>query len=98
MISYSATQITERLDSGQRLGEQFAKIGMFLAALAGIVAPLSLLTGFYGMNVQELVPGTSGTLFGFWRIGISVLLLTTSCIASTAIWMTNKSRLSPRTR
>ena len=98
MISYSATQITERLDSGQRLGEQFAKIGMFLAALAGIVAPLSLLTGFYGMNVQELVPGTSGTLFGFWRIGIPVLLLTTSCIASTAIWMTNNSGLAPRKR
>ncbi|KAK3176619.1 hypothetical protein OEA41_007942 [Lepraria neglecta] len=91
VISYSATQITERLDAGRKLGEQFAKIGMFLAALAGIVAPMSLLTGFYGMNVKEFVPGTSTTLFEFWQIGIPVLLLTTSCIATTAIWMINNA-------
>lgn len=87
VISYSTTQITERLDHGREVAEQFGKIGMFLAGLAGIVAPISLLTGFYGMNVKELTQGATGTLFGFWEIGIPVLLVTAICVAFVVLWM-----------
>ena len=87
VISYSATQITERLDGGREVAERFGKIGVFLAALAGIVAPMSLLTGFYGMNVKELTEGATGTLFGFWEIGIPVLLLTAVSVAFSVLWM-----------
>ena len=37
---------------------------------------MSLLTGFYGMNVKELTQGATGTLFEFWEIGIPVILVT----------------------
>lgn len=80
------------MDQGRKLGEQFARIGMYLAGLAGFVAPMSLLTGYFGMNVQELVPGTNGTLFDFWKIGAPVLILSASCIIVVAIWMMTDSR------
>ena len=87
VISYSATQITERLDRGREVAEQVSKIGIFLAGLAGIVAPMSLLTSFYGMNVKELTQGATGTLFGFWEIGIPVLLITAIAVAFIILWM-----------
>ena len=87
MISYSATQITERLDQGREVAEQFGKIGMFLAGLAGIVAPMSLLTSFYGMNVKELTQGATGSLFEFWEIGIPVLFITAISVAFVLLWM-----------
>ena len=87
VISYNATQITERLDRGREVAERFGKIGVFLAALAGLVAPMSLLTGFYGMNVKELTQGATGTLFGFWEIGIPVLLVTAVSVAFIVLWM-----------
>ena len=96
VISYSATQITERLDRGRVVAEQFAKIGMFLAGLAGFVAPLSLLTSFYGMNVKELTEGATGTLFGFWEIGIPVLLVTAILLAFIVLWMMTGSKDSLR--
>ena len=64
---------------------------MFLAILAGIVAPMSLLTGYYGMNVKELTPGANGTLFEFWEIGIPVLLVTAICAAFIFLWMMTAS-------
>jgi len=63
---------------------------MFLAAVAGIVAPTSLLTGYYGMNVQELNPGTTATLFAFWQIAIPVLLATAVCFAFIGLWSVSK--------
>ncbi|KAL9103039.1 MAG: hypothetical protein Q9163_001869 [Psora crenata] len=86
VISYSTTQITKRLDAGGKVAEQFTKIGMFLAGLAAIVAPMSLLTGYYGMNVQELDPQATGTLFGFWQVGAPLLLLTTARNDLILIW------------
>ena len=64
---------------------------MFLAGLAGIVAPMSLLTGYYGMNVQELSPQATGTLFGFWQVGVPVMLITSICVAFIAIWVLTHS-------
>ena len=75
------------MDHGREIAERFGKIGVFLAGLAGIVAPLSLLTGFYGMNVQELTQGATGSLFEFWEIGIPVLLVTMICVAFFVLWM-----------
>lgn len=69
---------------------------MFLAGLAGIVAPMSLLTGFYGMNVRELTQGATGTLFEFWEIGIPVLLVTAICVAFVILWMMTGSSLTPK--
>ena len=60
---------------------------MFLAGLAGIVGPMSLLTSFYGMNVQELVPGTVTTLFDFWQLGIPILLITGVSVGFVVLWM-----------
>ena len=92
VISYSATLITERLDLGSKVGEQLAKIGMFIAGVAGVVAPLSLLTSFYGMNVKEF-NGGSVSLFQFWRIGLPMLLFPTVFLGFFAVWMsTNTSR------
>ena len=69
---------------------------MFLAGLAGIVAPMSLLTGFYGMNVKELTQGATGTLFEFWEIGIPVLLVTGICVAFIGLWMMTGSGRKPK--
>ena len=86
VISYSTTQITERLDQGRRVADQFSKIGMFLAGLAGVVAPMSLLTGFYGMNVKEFTSEATATLFDFWQIGIPIVLAAGLCLAFLTIW------------
>lgn len=75
IISYSTTQITERLDAGRTIAEKFATIGVLLAGISALISPLSLLTGYYGMNVQELVPGAGGTLFNFWQIALPVLVV-----------------------
>ena len=96
VISYSATQITERLDRGRDVAEQIGKIGIFLAGLAGIVAPMSLLTGFYGMNVKELSQGATATLFEFWEVGIPVLLITAISVAFIVLWMLTGSKASSK--
>lgn len=57
---------------------------------------MSLLTSFYGMNIQELTPGATGTLFEFWEIGIPVLLVTAICVAFVLLWMMTGSNLVPK--
>lgn len=74
VISYSTTQITERLDSGRTIAEKFATIGIVLAGISGLTAPLTILTSYFGMNVQELVSGATYTLFDFWQIALPTLL------------------------
>ena len=63
---------------------------MFLAAVAGVVAPTSLLTSFYGMNVQELTPGATASLFDFWQIAVPIVLATGICFAFIGIWSATK--------
>lgn len=93
VISYNATQITERLNHGTKVAEQFAKVGMVIAGIAGTTAPLGLLVGFYGMNVQEFTSGGSVSLFDFWQAGIPIFLATTVCFAFFLVWMmTNSAR------
>jgi Mg2+ and Co2+ transporter CorA len=87
MISFSTAQITERLDHGRQLAEQFGKIGMVIAAITGVVAPLSLITGYYGMNVKEFTPGAELSLFDVWQIGTPIVLVTVICTAFIGLWM-----------
>ncbi|KAI9814315.1 MAG: hypothetical protein M1826_002281 [Phylliscum demangeonii] len=87
VISYSTTQITDRLDHGRKIGDRIAQIGLVIAGIAGVVAPLSLLTGFYGMNVQEFNTGSVITLFEFWQVAFPVALLTAVSVVAVAIWM-----------
>jgi Mg2+ and Co2+ transporter CorA len=75
IISYGTTQITERLDNGRSIAEKFATIGIVLAGLSALISPVALLTSYYGMNVQEYVPGTSGSLFEFWQVALPTLLV-----------------------
>jgi Mg2+ and Co2+ transporter CorA len=91
VISYSATQITERLDSGRVTAEQFAKVGMVIAAIAGVVAPLGLVTSFYGMNVQEFTSGATVSLFEFWEVGIPLALITGVFAVFLLLWMKTSS-------
>lgn len=80
VISYSTTQITERLDSGRSVAEKFATIGIVLAGVSAVISPLALLTGYYGMDVQEYVPGTSGSLFDFWQVALPTMLVCFSAL------------------
>lgn len=87
VISYSATQITERLDSGRVTAEQFAKVGMVIAAITGVVSPLGLVTSFYGMNVREFTSGATITLFDFWEVGMPLALMTGVFVVFLLLWM-----------
>ena len=81
-ISCSTAQIAERLDSGRSVAEKFATIGIVLAGVSALISPLALLTGYYGMNVKEYVPGTSGSLFDFWQTALPTLLV---CFAALGL-------------
>lgn len=91
VISYSATRITERLDQGSKVAEQFGKIGMVVAVIASIISPLSLLTSFYGMNVQEFTSDASIHLPDVWEVAIPILVVIMVCTAITMVWMTTNS-------
>ncbi|PVH85279.1 hypothetical protein DL98DRAFT_583874 [Cadophora sp. DSE1049] len=59
-ISYNTAGLLARAGhDSQAVSHQFAKIGMVVAGIFCIIAPLSLLTGFYGMNVQEFNGATT---------------------------------------
>ena len=87
VISYSTSQITARVDSGAVIGDQLARIGMAVAGIACVMAPMSLLTGFYGMNVQEFTSGANTSLYDFWKNAMPVLLLALAVFAFLAIWL-----------
>ena len=87
VISYSTSQITARVYAGALIGDQLARIGMAVAGLACVMAPMSLLTGFYGMNVQEFTSGANISLYDFWKNGMPVLLIALAAFAFLAIWL-----------
>ncbi|KAJ9668396.1 hypothetical protein H2201_001444 [Coniosporium apollinis] len=90
-ISYSTTQITDRLDKGRIATERFTKVGIAIAGIAAIVTPLSLLTSFFGMNVVEFSSDASATLFDFWQIGVPVLLATAVGFSFLSVWLLTDS-------
>ena len=91
MTSYNTTQITERFDYGRTVAEQFSKIGVFLAGFAAIVALMSLLTGYYGINVREMIPGATAILFQFRRIGVPMLIKTGVSVVFITLWILTRS-------
>lgn len=80
-----------RLDQGRVVADRISKVGVVLATITGIVAPTSLLTSFYGMNVRELTPGASATLFDFWQIAVPIVLATAVCFAFIGVWSVTKT-------
>ena len=87
MLSLSTTEISSRLSSGSAIGEKLARIGMALAGITCVMSPISLLTGFYGMNVVEFSNGGQVTLYDFWQMGMPVLLFSVVCMAFLGIWL-----------
>lgn len=57
---------------------------------------MSLLTSYYGMNVKEITPEATATLFEFWQIGIPILLITGVCVMFIAVWVLTYSQSTTR--
>jgi Mg2+ and Co2+ transporter CorA len=91
-ISLSTTLITSRLDSGRLLAERFAKIGLVLAGVASIISPMSVLTSYYGMNVNEFVQGATSNLYEFWRVGMPVLCGSFVGLGMLVLWILTDRR------
>lgn len=68
MLSYSTTKIADRLDSGRKIAERIAYIGVVLASISGLTSPLAVITGYFGMNVSQFTSGGQLDLFDFWQI------------------------------
>lgn len=60
---------------------------MVVAIITGVIAPLSLLTSFYGMNVQEFSSGATASLFDVWEVGFPLTLLTAAGFVFLTVWM-----------
>jgi len=69
IISYGTTQITERLDNGRTIAEIFATIHVLLAGVSALIS-FDAFDRLLRNDVQELVPGTGGTLFNFWQVAL----------------------------
>lgn len=65
---------------------------MTVATISAIVGPLSLLTGYYGMNVKEFVPGTELGLIDVWQVGMPVAVVTLICVAIIGLWLVTSYR------
>lgn len=102
MLSYSTTQIADRLDGGRKLAERIAAAGVVLAAISGLTSPLAVVTGYYGMNVRELTDGGSSSLFDFWTVAAPVIaiplivlgIMFARVVSGTGQMAGNKSSLS----
>lgn len=92
MLSSNTTEIIRRLDDGRHVGDRLAWIGFVLAAMTFISTPFVMITGYYGMNVHELVDGAVVTLFDFWRSVLPVMAIVVGLIIVTALKMLTMSR------
>lgn len=86
VISYSTTEITQRLDRGRKIGEQFAKIGIIIATISAVITPLGLVTSYYGMNVKEFTNDSGLPLFEVWKVGAPVLLVVMVSSGFITLW------------
>lgn len=85
MLSYSTAKIAERLESGTKVGEKIAAVGIVLAAISGVTSPLAIVTGYFGMNVDSLVEGGKSTTFDFWSTALPVIAFSTVVIGIMAL-------------
>ena len=61
---------------------------MVVAGITCVVSPLSLLTSFYGMNVEEFTSDSKISLFNFWKGGLPVVLATVIPFTLLIVWLT----------
>jgi len=85
MLSYSTAKIAERLESGTKVGEKIAAVGIVLAAISGVTSPLAIVTGYFGMNVDSLVEGGKSTTFDFWSTALPVIAFSIVVIGIMAL-------------
>lgn len=85
MLSYSSAKIAERLESGSKVGEKIAAVGIALAAISGLTSPLAIVTSYFGMNVESLVEDGKSTLFDFWSIALPVFAFSLMALAVMAL-------------
>ena len=58
-----------------------------MAMISAVVGPLTLITGYYGMNVQEFVPDTTLTLVDVWEVGMPATAATIVFAVMTGLWI-----------
>ncbi|KFY86165.1 hypothetical protein V498_07584 [Pseudogymnoascus sp. VKM F-4517 (FW-2822)] len=88
IIWMSTRDIINRLDSTRGVTDQFMRIGTVIGALACIIAPLSLLVGIFGMNLEEITGDAANiALYDFFKIGLPVVILMGICGAVFATWV-----------
>ncbi|KFY25288.1 hypothetical protein V491_01815, partial [Pseudogymnoascus sp. VKM F-3775] len=93
IIWMSTADIIDRLDSSRGVTDQFTRIGTAIAALACVIAPLSLLVGVFGMNLKEITGDAANiAILDFLKIGLPVVILMVVCIAVFATWVLDSSR------
>lgn len=96
MLSRSTAEIIQRLDSGQRLGDRLAFVGLVLAGTTFVSTPFAMITGYYGMNVQELVDGGVTTLFEFWQAVLPVLAAVATVTVVVALRLVREHKRQAR--
>ena len=79
------------MKNGQGLTEKLTKIGLLIAIIAAILAPMNLLTSFFGMNMKDFSADGLASLFDFWRLSIPAALITIVgfIFAGSWIWRTD---------
>jgi len=82
MLSYSTAKIAEKLESGSKLGEKLATVGIILAAISGLTSPLAVVTGYFGMNMNAFSKDGQSTLFDFWSTALPVITFSILIIGS----------------
>ena len=90
VLLHQSTLMNQRLDRNNSSSEILTKLGLGAAGIASILTPLSFLTSYFGMNVEEFVPGTTLTLFDFWTVGIPTMLATAIPLLIACVWMCTK--------
>ncbi|KAK5095049.1 hypothetical protein LTR70_007179 [Exophiala xenobiotica] len=98
MLSYSTARIAERLESGSKVGEKIAAIGIVLAAISGVTSPLAIVTGYFGMNVNSLVEGGKSTPFDFWSIALPVIAFSLVVIGTMALRLCSGAKITVNAR
>jgi len=94
VLLHQSTLMNQRLDRNNSSSEILTKLGLGAAGIASIVTPLSFLTSYFGMNVEEFVPGTTLTLFDFWTVGIPTMLATAIPLLIACVWMCTKKAVA----
>lgn len=93
IIWMSTANIIDRLDSSRGVTDQFTRMGTAIAALACVIAPLSLLVGVFGMNLKEITGDAANiAILDFLKIGLPVVISMVVCIAVFATWVLDSSR------